>query len=888
MIFMLPPLLKTKLHIPVAREKIVSRGNLFASLNKGIHRKVTLVAAPAGFGKTTFISSWLQHNPHPVVWLSLGEEENDPSLFWAYMITGFQKALRKKTTSLNHLDSTQLPPPRTILLNLINDLSELENQFILVLDDYHSISNPQIHEALTFLIENQPKQLHIIFITRADPPLPMARLRGYGELNEFRTEDLRFSIEEASSYLNELMALDLLQDDIQQLEEHTEGWIIGLQLAALSLRNQSDKRKSVADFSGRHHYILDYLVEEVITSLPEKLRKFLLHTSILHRINADLAMRVTDSVKCEEYLNYLQEHNLFTISMDPELQWFRYHHLFRDLLVNDLKKTCSTDEIEALYQRASLWHQEQGNSEDAIQYALEGKLFDRAAELIESIADSMIAAGRIKTLIEWLKLIPSEVSESHPALLMHQGWIIFLTGQVNAANESLRQAKTILGQNNITENDLLLSGRIDALLSTIVSLTRNLPEAIQQAECALENLPETDHVYRARALRAAGVSRGMMGSLNQAIDNLILAKEQAKLGKNKFLTAEIISQIANFHKHQGKLSLAEQEYHSIFSLYSRPDDYPPASLAYIGLAEIALERNQLDIARSYLERGITLCEQGGIGYALQPAYLISGLVHHALGDKAAAIEAMKQGQALSQRGGGSLESILGLATFHTRLLLLLEDADEAQKWISGKNLPAPWSFADLPTTLNEKHLSLQAQVHLAKREYQEVLSICDAILPFAESSGRNARVIELNLFKAVALAGQGQPSASQEALTKALRHAEPCGYIQIFYELRSAIIPLLQTAQEEGRYPKYINKILTALGKNNAGSFQQGLVDPLTQRELDVLQLMCQGYSNQAIAEQLIVSVNTVKKHTSNIYSKLGVRNRAQAVLKAKEIDLVN
>jgi LuxR family maltose regulon positive regulatory protein len=492
--------------------------------------------------------------------------------------------------------------------------------------------------------------------------------------------------------------------------------------------------------------------------------------------------------------------------------------------------------------------------------------------------------------MQWIGSLPEEVIQSRPHLLMHQGWVTFLTGNVTQASKILQQAKRALTAIPKSEEKILLHGKLSALLATITALTPDLSTAIAEAEEALALLPKNQFIFRARALRAKGVSHMFLGALEQALSNLATVRELALLGENNFLAAEITSQIGTLRKHQGKLSLAQEAYRGILDLYETPEQSPPACLGYIGLAEVALKRNEFSAADTYLNLGIELCQKGNIGYALQPAYLIGGLIKSALGDEQAAWETIQQGENLSRQGGGSLESILGLAHFQTRLCLQLGELEKARQWVQGQLLPSGWTFDELPITLHEMHQSLQARVALASGEFTRVLTIADQIIPQAEAGGRLGRVIELSLFKAIALQQMGEKDEALESFEKSLTLTEPEGYLRLFLEQGDIIITLLETAIAQGVRPEFAVRILSAFPNHQdavSAPKQVGLIDPLTGREMEVLNLICEGYSNQKIADAMVVSINTVKKHTSNIYAKLGVRNRAQAVLKAREINLI-
>jgi LuxR family maltose regulon positive regulatory protein len=477
---------------------------------------------------------------------------------------------------------------------------------------------------------------------------------------------------------------------------------------------------------------------------------------------------------------------------------------------------------------------------------------------------------------------------------MRLGWAIFLSGKVSQASTVLLEAEQALSEIAAGEVKNLLQGQVLAMLATLTALTRDLPTAIAQAEEALANLPEEELIYRARATRALGVCHMFLGELDLAINYLQAAKALALGGENRFLAAEILSQIATARKYQGRLKLAYSAYQQILSLYETPEKNPPACLGYIGIAEIALEWNDFAAAQRHLDTGIELGTQGSIGYALQPAFLIQGLLRYAQGDEAGALEAVAQGEKLSRMGGGSLESILGLAVFQARLCLLLGKVDLAKDWATGKLLPSGWSFEGLPRVLSEMHQSLLARVYAQAGAPEKALAIADSLFEQIRAEGRNARLLELGLAKALALQQTGRETEALEALQNCVSLAEPEGYVRLFVEAGAPVCNLLRQITVRGTQAEYAARLIRVIEAAPIAARQEPLrhgstllVETLTKRELAVLRLICDGCSNQQIGEALVLSVNTVKKHTSNIYGKLGVRNRAQAAIRAQEIGLV-
>jgi len=891
-------IIKTKLAVPQIHPNLVSRLRLSDQIESGVQRgnKLTLVAAPAGFGKTTAVSTWVHQNNRRVAWLSLDESEDELSLFWIYLLASIRTVLPDFAETL-FVALTGTPPTlvKGLLPALINELAELDESLILVLDDYHVIANQEINDSVSFLLEHQPQQFHIVIATRADPQIPVSRLRAQRSLTELREADLRFTSDEARSLLNDMMKLDLTNEDVKLLETRTEGWGVGLLLVAQSIQGRTDKSEFISAFSGSQHYILEYLIEEVLNRQSDKSRKFLLQTTILDRFCGPLCDVVTGENNSEKTIRELSKNNLFIIPLDQDHIWYRYHHLFADLLVNFLQKEFAQDDVHQLHRSASQWYRDAEDFEKAIKYALSGKDYESAADLIEQIVDQVIARGQVKTLLGWIEAIPEKVINSRPRLLMHQGWVVFLSGKVTLASQKLQQAKRSLNAILEGEERNFMHGRLSAMLSTITALTRDIPVAMAEAQEALTYLPDDEYIYQARATRVLGVCHMFQGEMEQALEHLEQAKLQALKGQNNFLASEILSQMGTVRKHKGELFLAFDTYKQILDLYDRPEASPPACLGYIGMADIALEQNNLQAAEGYLNTGIELCQKGNIGYALQPAYLINGLLKCAQGDHGGALEAIQMGDTRSRTGGGSLESILGLAWFQVRFYLNCGELEKARAWVLGENLPTGYSFDELPALLYEMHQSLLARVYLMAGEFEKVLEIHEQVCSQAEAGGRPARVVEFHLFKAVALWNLGKIDEATLIFEKCLALAESGGIVRLFLEMGEAIIPLLQKVKSKGARRDYIGKLEAAFNGQQVGvgkeaaniPSQGGLIEPLTEREIEVLRLMCEGHSNQAIADVIVVSVNTVKKHTSNIYGKLGVRNRAQAVLRAREIELV-
>ena len=639
------PLLKTTLYIPPVRRELVPRPHLIERLNAGLHRKLTLISAPAGFGKTMLLSEWVAGCGRPVAWVSLDEGDNDPVRFLAYFVATLQTVHTDLGHStLNLLQAPQLPPVQALLTPLLNEIAALPETLTLVLDDYHFISAPQIHEEIAFLLEHQPHNMHLVISTRADPPLPVFRLRARGQLTELRSDDLRFSPDEAATFLNTVMGLDLTPKDVEALEARTEGWIVGLQLAALSLQGRTDARQFIAVFSGSHHYVLEDLTEEVVRRQTEPVRRFLIQTAILDRLCGSLCDALTGECDGDAVLADLQRRNLFIVPLDAEHRWYRYHHLFADLLGNLLRKERSPERIRELHLRASEWHEQSGNLDDAIRHALQALDFERAASLIEQTAQTIIAHGRLTTLIRWLEALPEAMLRARPRLRLYQGWALNLSGQIEAAEQILQETKDTLQSLPLSPDNKALRGQLAALLTGLATLREETATVIQEAQEALAHLPEEDRISRARVYMALGAAYAYEDNAEKAAQTWQQARDLALKAGNSFLATAAIEMLAGTQiYHQGRLRAGAQTLQQVLDLGTTPDGtrLPFSGTAHALLAEIYLERNDLEAAASYLERGIELLRQGGVSYSLIHTFCAQACLERARGDAEGVVQALQ-------------------------------------------------------------------------------------------------------------------------------------------------------------------------------------------------------------------------------------------------------
>ncbi len=626
------PLLETKLYVPKWRPDLVSRPRLIERLDQGIERKLTLVSAPAGFGKTTLLAEWLAATPaseRAAAWVSLDQSDNDPALFWAYFIKALQKVQSEVgERALSLLHSPQPPPIESVLTTLINEINAIEDDFALILDDFHVIDAQPVHDGITFLIDHLPPQMHLLIAGRSDPPLPLSRLRGRGELTELRAADLRFTLDEAAAFLNEVMGLDLSADDVAALETRTEGWIAGLQLASLSMRGREDVPGFIRAFAGDDRYIVDYLVEEVLQRQPERVRSFLLQTSILDRLSGPLCDAVTDQEEGKVLLEALERSNLFVVPLDDKRHWYRYHHLFAAVLhAHSMEE--QPDRVPTLHRRASEWFEQNGLPSDAVHHALAAEDFERAAALVELAWPAMIRSSQDATWIGWVKALPDELVRARPVLSAGYGWTLLVAGEIKAGEVRLRDAERWLNAKDMSERPEAPSAEMvvvdeeefRSLPATIASARAfhalalgDVSGAEKYARRALDLIPEDAYFERAIPLGMLGLAYWTSGNLEAA--HRLLAEGMANLRMNGNIDLSIsgTSVLAYIRMAQGRLREAVSAYEQSLQLttdQSGPVMRGTADL-YLGLSELRLEQGDLEAATHDLLRGEELAEQAAL------------------------------------------------------------------------------------------------------------------------------------------------------------------------------------------------------------------------------------------------------------------------------------
>ena len=884
-------LLATKLYIPQPRPKIVPRPHLIERLNEclSLGCKLTLISAPAGFGKTTLISEWLAGSKRPVAWLSLDEGDSDPTRFLTYLVAALQTiATNIGEGVLAVLHSPQPPSTESILTNLLNEITTISHSFILVLDDYHLIDSKPVDEALTFLLEHLPPHMHLVITTREDPHLPLARFRARGQLTELRAADLRFTPSEASEFLNHVMGLNLSAEDIAALEARTEGWIAGLQLAAISMQGHQDATSFIQSFTGSHHFVLDYLIEEVLHQQPEDVQTFLLRTSILDRMCSPLCDAVlgSPSPNGQEILEYLEHANLFIVPLDDERRWYRYHHLFVDLLRQRLGKP---KEFAEFHLRASQWHEENGDLGAAFHHAIAAGDFVRAAGLAEAAWQGMNESFQSAAWLGWVKKLPDKLIRTRPVLCTQIAQAFTDTGELEASELRLQDAERCLDGSELANEAQLKP------LPAMIALTRAYNAQVQgdpattvkYAELALQLIPDDDFDRRARATTILEVIHWASGNLESAIRGIGDSMERlTQLGNHVMVVASAFA-VADLLVALGRLSEAERTYQDALQLAAQhgPEAEHITAHHHLGLSMIYRQRGDDTLAADHLNRAAELGLQTTLVDWLYRWNVAQAQLKEAAGDLETALALLDEAKRVYIQT--LVPDLRPIAALKARIHLKQGRPDKARVWAAERRL----SLADEVSYLHEfEHLTL-ARLEIANPLVNVLLA---HLLQAAEAQKRRGSALDILLVQALAHEAQGNRPQALAALERSLALAEPEGYVRIFVDEGEAMRLLIEKQSRNRDYPlsDYVDKLLAAFTqpvatpKSAIIHQKSDMIEPLSERELEVLKLLRTELSGPEIAGQLIVSVNTFRTHTKNIFDKLGVNNRRAAVRRAKELDL--
>jgi LuxR family maltose regulon positive regulatory protein len=898
---MTPSLLTTKLYIPPIRPEVVPRPRLIERLNAGLYRKLTLVSAPAGYGKTTLVSTWLHGTDLPFAWLSLDEGDNDPIRFFTYLVAALQEIDAQMGRSVQErLEAPQTPPFESLVAVPINDIASAPRRFVLVLDDHHAIAERAIHEGIGFLVDRQPPQMHLVIATRQDPPLPISRLRARGEMTEIRRQELCFTPEEAASFLNRSLGLDLPASEVAILGERTEGWIAGLQLAGLSMQGRDAEGRAhfIDEFSGRHHYILDYLTDEVLGRQPEPIQTFLLRTCILDRMCGPLCdalngqeARPGDALPRDGQatLERLQKANLFVVPLDDERRWYRYHQLFAQLLRARLREMYPGRAIE-LHRQAASWYEENGLGYDAVRHAIATQDDALAAAVIERAIlklDTWSSAD-ITTVLGWIKALPDEVVHTRPWLRLFLSRTLYITGHREATDQMLQDLEVWLQDNaDVPEAERLLN-LVVADRAGYASVHGELRQARELAERMLERAPKADVLTRVRALAILGMAyyrAGAVAEAHQAFSEAVdSGREEDRI---RFAIGPVVSNLAEIGFIQGHLRLAWQICQQAVEIGTVDGQrHATTGFARLEQAKILYEWNDLEAAERSLLEGLELLRRGGIGEHFGNMHAVLAQIRQAQGDRAGAQSAIQQAVQIAESASIRRLSIQALA-YQTRIWLAQGELELARRWARDYGQVGETEY------LREYEDLTLARVMLADGQAYEALVLLDSLLRAAETAGRGGRVIEALALRALAHQTQAHTNRAVDDLARALELAEPEGFVRTFVDEGEPMAALLRRAASRGIAPAYASTLLAVFrasepqGSTALPVHAQPLVEPLSDRELEVLHLLADGLTNAEIAQRLVISLPTVKSHTRSIYGKLGVHSRKQAVARARELGIL-
>ena len=878
------PLLATKLYFPSARLNLVSRPHLVERLIVGMRGSLTLISAPAGYGKTTLMGEWRAGagSDVPAAWLSLDAADNNQGGFLAYLVATLQ------TLQPGLVDNTLqlLRNPHTLVLDailtvLLNDLSSFRQDFILALDDYHVIQDSAIHAAITFLLDHLPPLMHLVILTRADPPLPLARLRARSQLVEIRAGDLRFTSAETVTFLNQVMGLNLPAQAVAALEARAEGWIAGLQLAALSMQGRDFQNLDayIAEFTGSHRYIADYLVEEVLNRQPDDMRHFLLQTSILKRLTGSLCSAVTGQPDGQELLVKLEKGNIFLTPLDDERCWYRYHHLFADMLHKRLKAVDPVLEVE-LHCRASRWYEQNHWMDYAIEHAIQADEWSRAILLMEQASQLAIQRGEFYKIKSWVEMLPGDCQLASPGLSIHYGWAILFSGDFDKADQILAEIEPALGNSPILKV---------SWLAAKVWAARGRGEQARAVELALEALkyPDIgDIISRCTLWMSLSLAYwhlgNMQGTLAAAEQGVQLAEQTEEWNTWVIL----MSRVALVKAAQGYLREAERLY--LRSLQKRPNvpAWTGGGVAQFYLSALYYEWNDLDRALEYARLGVEYSQITGYLEFCVNSYRQQAYIYQAQGDPRKALEALEQ--AAETARAHNLPDILWgpLNASRVKIALAQGDIKRACAWIDQVQggYGASVHYLKLPLE--------SAKLALAQGDKPTAAALLAEPQRIAIQNGIGYAIIEILTLQAMAARNEDQ---ALEYLCQALEMARPEGYVRTFVDQGKALIPLLQKVAQRGITPDYIAQLLAAFPAPRSrldpqftiGNQQPAILDPLSAREIEVLRLIAAGCSNKEIAAELFIAIGTVKRHTVNIFQKMDAANRTEAVALARELNLL-
>lgn len=912
-------ILTTKLFAPFPRPNMVSRPRLLNALQLGSDSKLTLISAPAGYGKSTLLSEWVHQNEIPVGWLSLDSGDNDPVRFWDYFVAALQtiQILEKYKVGenlLRFLLGSPVPDHRSFIEGLISDVAAIPEQFFLVLDDFHTITEPQIRDGLFHLLETLPlgfSGFHLIISSRSDPPWPLARLRVRGELSEVRSKDLRFSREEAALFLNEVMGLALSPENVGRLESRTEGWIAGLQMAAISMRDRDDRLGFIQAFTGSHRYVMDYLMEEVLEQQSPEITHFLLKTSVLERMNSELCDAVINEPSTmingqkidhrslvvgnsQSILESLEQNNLFLIPLDDLRNWYRYHHLFADLLQHRLRQD-SLERFHHLHHKAASWFLKQGQIPEAINHAFAANDLEMAAEIIEENTLTFFGDNALVSVIKFLDNFPKEMIESRPWLSLTKAWALAYLGDSSSARELLERAEHGINQGESANETKRILGHIAAIKCYLSLLDAEYALSAEYGYTALENLDVMDYQTRLLTASTMGAALRWDGKLAEARGILGEMIELADKHSDNYTIVRLLCTLALIDMNQAKFQEAIRTLEKAVQISQVQDKMgekkvlPFVGQVFIRLGDVYTWMNRPNLALENLIKGIELAEKWGQVSTLWDGYRCLTLLLQTKGDLNGSREAWDQALRYAKRMSSKMTD---------------EEAETLQAaiWLKEGNLKAVENWLDeknIQVNIEKMHFSqieeyeLLVEVLLAREKAEDALMVLAKTLDIAEEAGAASKVITEQLFCSLAHQQLGQETEAFQALSHAVALGEDSGMTSVFIRLCKPLSGILRQILTRGVAVHFITEILAGIEKEEGSIYQTSnlpahhLVDSLSEREVEILRLLITELSVPEISNELVVSVSTVRSHIKHIYSKLDVHSRYEAVARAKELGIL-
>ena len=905
-------ILLPKVQIPPSRLRLVSRQRLLKVLDAGLHRKLTLISAPAGYGKSTLLSEWAASCEWPLGWVTIEEGDNDLGRFLTYLVSAVETAGASSSGLQAVLDkrfSLQPLPMDTVLAILVNQLPRAFERLVVILDDYHHIDNQEIHGFISALIDHLPANIHLILSTRVDPPLRLARLRAKDQLNEITARDLRFSFEETSAFFEYVMGLYLGQEQIAELEERTEGWVTGLQLAGLSLKEREHPSELIETLSGTHHYFLDYLMQEVFSDLPPELQSFLLRVSILDRLSPELCDTLVAEPggdkgasapgRSREILELMDSSNLFVNPMDNQHQWYRFHPLFADFLRDRLIVRFS-DELPDLYRRAARWYKEHGFISEAVGHSFASGDVNLAADLIQAQARELLAHGEITTLNRWTAKLPEEVLQTRPRLSLARAWAMLMRDPLAFRDTIQSQIELIAAGFGIQPENLLKSlaesepgserraglGEFAMLQAFVQRDIADVDETIQLFKAAFENLPEDENLLRGFTLAGLASTYARAGALESAEAAFAQAASISLAAGSIFGYVANTDWQATMQAERGQLKRAETTYRQAIQALSEQSQrlLPLTGHVYVGLASVLLEWNNLPGALENVEVGLQVGNQVRDHDALLKGYILQARTLQALGKREEARQATLESEkiALETKSAGCIHEI---QAWKAHLALERGEVLEARQWAVERGLVVEGN-THLEGLPDEIEKLTYARLLVADGKANEALPILASLISLQEQIGRRSALIESLALQALCMRSLGRMDEAVRTLARALLLAEPDDFTRVFIQEGAPMAALLRTASGQGHSPEYVKRLLERFSEIPV--LQETLLDPLSERELDVLRLAAAGLTNSEIAVELVIAQSTVKTHINRIYSKLGVRTRTQAVVRARKLQILS